>query len=449
MELLEIIRNAGIVGAGGAGFPTHKKLDCKAKIFIANGAECEPLLKTDQYIMQKYSEDIIKGIEIIGDHLGAEKKILAIKKKYRKEIENLKKAIDNLRARVELFYLDSFFPTGDEHVLVYEATGKIVPPGGIPLQVDTIVSNVSTIVNVVRAIDGKPVISKILSMLGEVNRPTLVEVPLGTSVKRCIEEAGGAKIADYCVIMGGPMMGTIINQEELQERVITKTDGSVIVLPPNHNIVNKNRVPIKHIVNQAKSACIQCEICTELCPRFLIGHPLRPHKIMRTVAMNHNEEKILREALTCCECGICELYACPMGLSPRLMNLHLKEELKKKKIKFNANNDSLEPAMMRDFRKIPVNRLISRLNLNLYEGQKLAELKKVSAKRVSIPLKQHIGLQATPIVEVGDVVAAGDIIGKMKEGELGAYIHASIRGKIIEVTDKIVIEDERSGVVEC
>lgn len=444
-----MVKKAGVVGAGGAGFPTHIKLDCRVKTFIANGAECEPLLKIDKYLMIKNSEDIIKGIEIIGEHLGAEKKILAVKGKNMKEIESLKNAINKLNANVALFLVDNFFPTGDEHVLVYEVTGKAIPAGEIPLQVDTVVSNITTIINVFRAIEGKVVINRLLSVLGEVNDPVLLQVPIGTSIRKCIEEASGAKIKDYCVIAGGPMMGEIIDQDELEERVITKTDGAIIVIPKNHYIVNRNRIPIKHIINQAKSACIQCRFCTDLCPRFLLGHPLRPHKIMRTIGTNPEEEEMLQEALICCECGICELYACPMGLSPRLVNAYLKKELGKRRIKYQKNNNSLGTNPMRDYRKVPVNRLISRLDISMYKDQQLKKLKKLDVKKVSIPLKQHIGMTSSPLVSVGDIVRAGDLIGLMKDGELGANIHASIGGKIIEVTDKVVIEDKNSGVIEC
>lgn len=446
MNLIDKVKIAGVVGAGGAGFPAHVKLDCKVECFIANGAECEPLLKTDQYLMREKSMELIQGMETIAKHIGAKQVYLAVKKKYVREIEKLKYAIAELDSKVELFYLDNFFPAGDEQVLVYEVTGKTVSPGGIPLHQGVVVSNVGTIVNVVEAMEGRPVTEKYISVLGEVRNPKLMLVPLGTPVSVCIQEAGGSTIKDYCIIMGGPMMGKLIDMEEVEEIVITKTDGAIILVPKDHYIVNRGRTPITHIINQTKSACIQCRYCTDMCPRFLIGHPLRPHKIMGAIAVHGQDMTVLKEALICCDCGVCELYACPMGLSPRLVNGYLKEKLREKGIVFEYNGKELKAEELREYRSIPTNRLISRLDLARYANQKIDDLAIVSAKKVRIPLKQHIGVASQPLAAVGDYVKKGQLIGAIPDGKLGANIHASIEGKITEVTDMVVIEREYSGV---
>ncbi|SHJ49626.1 Na+-translocating ferredoxin:NAD+ oxidoreductase RNF, RnfC subunit [Geosporobacter subterraneus DSM 17957] len=447
MNLLEKIKDAGVIGAGGAGFPTHIKLKCKVEVLIINGAECEPLLKTDQYLMRERTEELVEAIEMAGKEVGAEKIYLAVKKKYGKEIEALKSTIARRDSPIQLFFLDNFFPAGDEQVLVYEVTGRTVPPGGIPLQSKALVSNVGTMINIYEALQGKPVTHKYIAVLGEVKDPKLLKVPVGTSAARCIAAAGGPLTEDYCVIMGGPMMGQIIDDVDIHHKVIKKTDSALIVLDKDHYIVKRNRTPMAHIINQSKSACIQCRFCTDLCPRYLIGHPLRPHKIMGAIATKTIEDEAFREALICCDCGICELYACPMGLSPRLVNGYLKGELRKRGIAFHSPGTAVIPSESRDYRKIPVNRLIARIGLEKYTYQMVDSVEEIQADQVSIPLRQHIGVAAEAMVAVGDWVERGQCIGKIEDGKLGANIHASIGGRVTAVGQAIDIKQEE-GVME-
>lgn len=119
----------------------------------------------------------------------------------------------------------------------------------------------------------------------------------------------GATVNDYIVIMGGPMMGKKLSKEEAEDTVITKTNGGIIVIPSNHLIQQKESISIEHMINKAKSSCIQCHYCTDMCPRFLIGHPLHPHKVMRGIALMEGNEA-LKEAIICCQCGVCEMFAC-------------------------------------------------------------------------------------------------------------------------------------------
>jgi RnfABCDGE-type electron transport complex C subunit len=441
MELLQKIIDAGVVGAGGAGFPTHVKLNCKVEFLIVNGSECEPLLKTDQLLMKTKPEEMIKALEEMAKIVEAKRVIIALKNKYKEQIESLEKAIKNLDSKVEIFLMDNFYPAGDEQTLVYEVTGRSIPAGGIPLKVGTVVSNVATVVNIYEAMKGNPVIEQHVAVQGDVKNPILLKMPIGTSVIRCIEEAGGAIFDDYSVILGGPMMGRNVDKEDLDKEVITKTSTSIIIVPKDHHVINKNRISIEHMINKAKSACIQCSYCTEMCPRYLIGHPIQPHKIMRSVALSENSECI-KEALICCECGVCELYACPMQLSPRKMNIYLKNKLREQGVNYENHQGEINAHEQRENRKVPAKRLISRLNLNKYEYQKVEGLKEIEISMVSIPLKQHIGAPSEAIVNVGDIVAKGQLIGKIKEGSLGANIHASINGQVTEVGNRIVINSK-------
>lgn len=447
MDLLQKIFDAGVVGAGGAGFPTHVKLNCKVDYLIINGSECEPLLKTDQYLMKTKAKNIIEAIEEVAKVVGAKQAIIGLKKKYKIQIQSLKKAIGDLNSSVELHLMDNFYPAGDEQILVYEITKRVIPPSGIPLKVGAVVSNIETVVNIYRAMNDKPVINRHVSVIGMVKEPIILKVPIGTLITKCIHEAGGALLDDYSIILGGPMMGKIFDKEELDEMTITKTTGAIIILPKDHYIINRSKTSIEHILNRASSACIQCSYCTDLCPRHLIGHPLKPHKIMRAVAFSDFNDSV-KTAQLCCECGVCELYACPMGLSPKTVNIYLKEMMREKGIKYANESKETVALEERDYRKIPVNRLISRLELNEFAHQHVQDLKEINVTEVAIPLKQHIGAPASPVISVGDIVEKGQMIGVIKEGVLGANVHASIEGKVLEISDKIVINSENLEVID-
>ncbi|RKD27162.1 Na+-translocating ferredoxin:NAD+ oxidoreductase RNF, RnfC subunit [Caminicella sporogenes DSM 14501] len=447
MDLIKKIFDAGVVGAGGAGFPTHIKLNCSVEYLIANGAECEPLLETDKYLMRCESKKIIKAMEEVAKKIQAKKLIIGLKKKYKEEIKALSKTIEELNSEVELFLLDNFYPAGDEHILVYEITKKSIPAGGIPLDVGVVVSNVGTLVNIFDAINEKPVVDKYVTVIGEIRNPCILKVPIGISIEKCIEAAGGSLINDYAVILGGPMMGKVIYKKQIKKEFITKTIGSLILLPKNHYIIGRKELSIKHIVSRAKTACIQCSMCTDMCPRNLIGHKIRPHRIMRSIGIAKGDEKIFMEALICCECGVCELYACPMGLSPRSMNGYIKNELRNKGIKYQKEQEKTIAKEIREYRKIPVDRLISRLGLTKYKGNKVIGPFEVKAHRVCISLSQSIGRPANPVVSIGDIVSRGQLIGEVKMGELGANVHSSIDGKVCEISDYVVIRSENDEVI--
>lgn len=447
LDLLNKIKESGIIGAGGAGFPTYIKLNCKVEYFIINGLECEPLLQSDKYLMRNKSDEIVSTAEKIGDKIEAVHIVIGLKEEYYDEIRALRESIEKLNSKVELHLSSAFYPAGDEQTLVYEVTGRTIPPGGIPLNVGAVVSNVGTVFNIFEAIQDKPVIYKFVTVIGEVYNPSIIKVPIGTSVKECIEKCGGTTVDDYVVIMGGPMMGKLLSEESFENRVITKTDGAVLVIPADHYLAQREKMTIKHMKNQAKSACIQCHYCTDMCPRFLIGHPIHPHKIMRAVALSEDNDELFKEALICCECGICELYACPMGLSPKRINVYFKGKLREKGIKWKNITNIFEGHVLRDYRKVPTKRLISRLALNKYVDQQIEEGEEISPEEVSIPLKQGIGAPASPVVKTGDKIEKGQLIGKIEEGKMGSNVHASVDGEVIEVGQNVVIKTMQVEVI--
>lgn len=440
MDLLEKIQQAGIIGAGGAGFPTHIKLNCKVEYFIVNGLECEPLLQSDKYMMRNKSDEIVQAVEEIGKAIGAEHLVIGLKEEYRDEIQALKNSIEKFGFKIKLHLSRAFYPAGDEQILVYEVTGRTIPPAGIPLNVGAVVSNSGTVLNIFEAMQDKAVTYKFVTVIGEVAKPSIVKVSIGTKVKEVLEKCGGVLTKDYAIIMGGPMMGKRMSKEQIEGRVITKTDGAIIVLPEEHYLVQRERMSIEHMKNQAKSACIQCHFCTDMCPRNLIGHPINPHKIMRSIALKEQNEEVLKQAMICCECGVCEMYACPMRLSPKRINVYVKGMLRESGVKWQNTTNTFTPNILRDYRKVPTGRLIARLQLDKYRKQRLQEGEEINPAEVKIPLRQGIGAGTIPVVNVGDTVEKGQLIGKVEEGKMGANVHASINGTISEISDSIAIK---------
>lgn len=440
MSLIETVKDAGIVGAGGAGFPTHVKLNTKAEYFIVNAAECEPLIETDKYLCRTFADELIKGITYIADHLEAKKRCIALKAKYKAEIAALREAIEKNHADIEIFEMRTYYPAGDEQIIVQQVTGKTVPERGIPIEVGAVVDNVGTVLGIYRAVtEGAKVTDKYLSVVGEVKEPIMLKVPIGTPIRTCID-AAELKISDYAVILGGPMMGKVFADDSLIDRqVVTKTTGNIIVLPKDHYLIKKTQVPIERLKHQARSACIQCRMCTDLCPRFQTGHSIKPHLVMRNIwreeMIDSNEEfaKSFGDAVNCSSCGVCEMFSCPMGLSPRKVNDYMKVKLRERGIMIDKTpNPTARPTI--ELNRIPTDRLISRLGLAQYNGLHAHSCTDLLPKEVFIPLSQHIGKPAAPVVKAGDTVHTGDLIGQADDAGLSANIHASVNGTVTEVT---------------
>ena len=440
MDLIKQIFDSGVVGCGGAGFPTHVKLKASPEILIINGAECEPLLRTDRYLMIHEAEKLVSGVDLICRELSIPEGRIALKKTYTKEIEALTAAIE------QLHLMDSFYPAGDEQVVVYEVTGKVVPPAGIPLDVGAIVDNVATIIAVADAVSGIPFTEKYLTVTGEVREPSVLKVPVGTSFAQCIEMAGGTTSDKVMVVSGGPMMGAPMSWEAAMNASVTKTTSGILVLPEDGAIDRRRKTQLNHMLNRAKSACIQCTFCTQLCPRHMLGHPLQPHRIMRKMAMNmphqdnHEmtkdhwilpellEDKDIRQAAICSECGVCEVYACPMGLQPRVVNSLIKGELAQAGIRYSREGDTWKADANRPYRKVPTKRIAARAGVGAYYHIDGHIYKEETASKVVLPLKMNIGVPAEPVISDGAHVEKGQLIAVCPEGKLGANLHASISG---------------------
>ena len=436
---IDAIRDAGVVGAGGAGFPTHVKLNTQVEYFIVNAAECEPLIETDKYLCRTWPERIVTTVVKIAEMIGATKQVIALKDHYQREIMALQEAIDKLGAPVEIHQMRAFYPAGDEQSMVFDVTGRSIPERGLPSAVGCVVDNVGTVLSIADALEGKPVCEKFLSVTGAVDKPVMYHVPIGTPIRAILDDAG-LEAGTYNVILGGPMMGkTVMSEEEIDHAVVTKTTGNLLVLPKDHYLFTRASYSIPKMIHQARSACIQCRMCTDLCPRYAIGHDVQPHLIMRNVWREEHiqdEAEFLRSfgnAMNCCSCGACEMFSCPMGLSPRKMNDYMKTRLRERGIQVPQNQEPVAREGVEN-RRIPTDRLIARLHLAPYEVHNAdPELVEFRSGTCTIPMSQHIGKPAVPVVAVGDQVKKGDLVAQAAEG-LSVNIHCGMDGVVKEVT---------------
>ncbi len=448
MGVLEQIKDAGIVGCGGAGFPTHVKLNCQVEYLIVNAAECEPLLRTDRYLMLNKAEEIITALEAVAELTKAQKIYIALKETYRDEISSLQAAIDAKNSRVQLFMLKNFYPAGDEQIMVLEVTGRTVPPTGIPLDVGAVVSNVASMYGIYEAIQGIPFTQKYLTVTGAVAHPIIVKAPLGTPFADCLKAAGGTTTENYHILVGGPMMGKLYPKLDLDKYSVTKTTSGIVIVPDDTRLVQMRETSIKSIMKRAKGSCIQCQTCTQMCPRYLSGHPLAPHKIMRKLAYADGIESVLddpdiKEAMTCSECGVCEAFACPMGLAPRQVNVQVKNALRQSGFRYQKDTETtFKSREDREYRRIPSHRIAARLGVEQYYDYTIRELSELAPEKIYLSLQQHIGAPAEPVVQVGDQVSKGSLIGKLPEKGLGANIHCGIDG-IVRKIENGIVEIER------
>lgn len=434
MSLVDQVRMAGVVGAGGGGFPTHVKLAGRADTVVANGAECEPLLHKDAAIMEREADTVIRGMRLAMEAVGAGAGILGVKAKNKTAVDAIEAACAGTGVRVHR--LGDFYPAGDEFDLVYETTGRLIPPGGIPLHVGAVVCNVETLANVARAAEGIPVTHKTLTIAGAVRSPVTLTVPLGAPLGDCIAAAGGATVADPVLCIGGLMMGETTDD---LARPVTKTTGGVIVLSREHPVIVRKLKPASAQNAIGKSACDQCRYCTELCPRFLLGYAVEPHQVMRSLAFSASGEANWNPwAALCCACGLCTLYACPEQLFPKEACDRSKLELRRANVKWNGPA-TVRPHGMREGRRVPITSLMRRLAITEYEHPAPWQSRALVPRQLTIPLQQNAGVAGRPVVARGDRVLAGQPLSAIPDGALSAVVHSPVGATVLEVSGSRVV----------
>lgn len=432
-EIKALLRQMGVVGAGGAGFPSYAKLNGEADTVLLNCAECEPLLKVHRQVLERYPAETLTALSEILRATGAKRGIIAIKEHYRSTLQALRAEIGDFPA-LSIHTLRSVYPAGDEIILIKEVTGRTVEPGRLPASVGVTVCNVESVYNVYRALRGLPVTDKYVTVAGEVARPVTLCVPIGTRISELIAAAGGVTTENPAYLSGGPMMGRLIAPTE----AVTKTTNAILVLPSEHGVVlNKNRNPKVNLL-RTMSVCCQCRSCTELCSRHVIGYPVEPHLVMRVLSNGgKGDQRVIAGSLFCSGCGLCETYSCPQGLSPRAMIAELKAAARKQGYKPPEGITADKNVKDADLKRISVERLTMRLGLKKYDVEApLCE--EFSTQGVRLALSQHIGAPCVPVVSEGQAVKKGDVIAEAPEGALSVHLHASIDGVVAAVTEKAI-----------
>ena len=424
------IEELGIVGAGGGGFPAAAKFRTKVSLVIANAAECEPLLHKDKELLHHLSEPFLRGLRIAMELVGASEGVIGVKEKYHEIIEALEQQAPQ---GVRVVPLPDCYPAGDEFILVHLVTGRVIPPGGLPKDVDTVVSNVETLINI--GLD-RPVTHKYLTVAGAVENPCTLRVPVGITIGEVIEAAGGATVGDIGVLLGGVMMA---KPAASLDEPVTKTTGGIVVLPATHSLIQRHNAPMIQVNRIGRSACDQCRFCTEFCPRFLLGHPIEPHRAMQSLGFATGADPMVA-TLYCCECNLCTMYACPEDLDPKNVCVQAKPLARERGLTFKGDPASIKPHPLAEFRRVPMRRLIARLGLGEFNNTGPLVEYAFAPRRVNILLKQHAGVAALPVVKCGDRVRVGDLLAAPPEGKLGARVHASIDGVVTVNRDAIVIE---------
>ena len=294
-EILSIIREAGIVGLGGAGFPTHVKLspppDKKIDAIIVNGCECEPYLTTDNRVMIEESDRVIIGLQIIMKVVPGARGIIAVEDNKPEAIASLMESSRGVPG-IEVAIVKTKYPQGAEKQLVYALMKREVPSGGLPLDVGCIVNNVDTVIAIHRAVlRGRPLMRKIITLTGgAIINPGNYKARIGTKLSDLVELTGGFRFLPTKVVVGGPMMGTAIYDIDVP---VVKTTGGVLFLsreeayiPPENN-------------------CIRCGQCVEKCPMNLI-----PTELNADILNEDGAKFVKHNGLDCIECGSCS-YICP------------------------------------------------------------------------------------------------------------------------------------------
>lgn len=318
-EIVNIVKESGITGLGGASFPAHVKIcpppDKKVDTLILNGAECEPFLTADHRLMLEQPEKVVFGLKALMKAAGVNKGFIGIEDNKMDAIKALEKVASN-DSNIEIVTLETKYPQGDEKRLIDACTGRKVPVGALPMEVGVIVSNVGTAAAVATAIQtGMPLIERIVTITGgAINTPKNLIVRIGTSFKEVVEQCGGYKENPGKIIMGGPMMGGVQFTDEVP--VIKGTSGILVLTEEEAKTPEPKQ-------------CIRCGKCVEVCPVNL-----QPVAIRQLSIRERHEETEKYNVLSCIECGSCS-FVCPSKI-PLLQSIRVsKQDVLVKKRKSN------------------------------------------------------------------------------------------------------------------
>jgi Na+-translocating ferredoxin:NAD+ oxidoreductase subunit C len=322
-QIITAVKNAGIVGMGGAAFPTHVKLSVpegkSAEVLIINGCECEPYITSDHRVMLEYADEIISGIEIIMKATNVRKAIIGIEDNKKDAYIIISKKLKNYNKNIEVKLVKTKYPQGAEKLLIKAVLDRAVPAGALPIDIGVIVNNVATCKAVHDAvIEGRPLVERVVTVTGDVKKPGNYLVPIGVSYGDLLESAIGAKGKTQKMITGGPMMG--ISQDSFDVQVMKGTNCVVFWSDP---------LSLDEYIH-----CIRCGACISVCPYHLMPTEIAKYAQQGLYAVCGDNY-----AMDCMECGCCT-YVCPSKI-PLVQFIRLaKDNIRKnnEKNKINEKN---------------------------------------------------------------------------------------------------------------
>ena len=429
-DLKEKIKAAGVIGAGGAGFPTHMKLNAGIDTVLVNAAECEPLLYTDFTIMQRHMDMVTAGAEAVCGALHAKQVMIGIKNHTAVNLGYKDDLTLGHYCRVKT--MPDAYPMGDEIILIYQTLGRVVPPGQLPSAAGVVVINVETAYNIANSLQGIPVTQKWITVGGDIPNPKVYRVAVNCDVKQVLHTAGVTVPKSHVVIDGGPAMGNIINPDVA---IVTKKTKSLLILPADIPAVTFKSASAKRLLKRTPSACCQCFHCTELCPRHLIGYPLEPHKTLRAVVneISSHPEDLLTASL-CSGCGVCTLMACCQGVAPSAAMAEIKKNLRVNHLSYSSKTSSIVNPE-RENRMVPADSFKRHIGVAPFDRPAVfgGDLK-VKQNLYRLPLSQHAGKPSVPVVKAGTKVTAGEMIAQADNG-ISAALHTPVAGTVTGVTN--------------
>ena len=294
-EIRDIVKEAGIVGLGGAGFPTHVKLapkdESKIEYILVNGAECEPYLTSDYRLMMEEPEKLVGGLKVILQLFDNAKGVIGIENNKPEAIKKLQELVKD-EARIEVCPLQTKYPQGGERSLIYAVTGRKVNSSMLPADAGCIVDNVDTVISVYNAVcKTTPLMRRVVTVTGDaITNPQNFQVKIGTNMQELIEAAGGFKTEPEKLIAGGPMMGMALFGTDIP---ITKTNSALLCMSKDEVAAN------------AETPCIRCGKCVSVCPSHIV-----PVKMMKAALKGDCEAFEKVGGMECMECGSCT-FICP------------------------------------------------------------------------------------------------------------------------------------------
>lgn len=433
MNFVETIRAAGVACENG-NFPVVLEPEDAVEFLICNAVSAEPLVESASCLSAMQPERVVAALAAIAARVGAKRTVIAVRSDDGPAVQALAKAIAVSHAPVELFETDPYYPANDELVLIQRITGRIVAERGIPADAGCAVTGVQQALDILSALEGAPVTDRYITVTGAVKRQLLLKVPIGSRLSACAAEAGPIP-ADGCLLVGGPMRGKLLTSPAaVNAAVVSRSTENLIVLPRDHPLVVRGKQSLETIFARAVSTCGQCRLCTENCPRYGLGHTIRPDRIIQNLkrgekGLDPDEfSEDFGDAVNCCFCGVCDAV-CPVGLQPRRINAYFRGGIVKRDILVPRERQP-ELRQTPGIRGIETGRLTQMLGLGDYGGSHSYTYRELSSDEASIAFARKPGRNMVLHHSPGDHVEKGELLAS--DG-IDFCIHASIGGTLVKI----------------